>query len=545
MFEFINPGKAFDRSRFDAVAVPLGAPDPFDADDALTAHLTAALTSSWLEFDLRHHVNPDSGRPLQMISYYADDPDTVAWCASHDGAYLATIGIPFVRRLVKIAQHLEKALLPLDLSAGAASARQGATARDEVLTQLLSGEIAVSQPEALEIVAEWPAAGTSGAQVPLGAFALFYDLLRLVWLHEWAHALCGHAAVAKQSLGLQRLHEFSAERAGNALVDGFGYPRNEVFQAMEMHADEFATRYCVGEILWGRDPIGMLAGPDINLTERLVIFNLACSVFAVIWASAEQRYQPGMTFYPPRPPLASDQPEPLFVPFPTTHPPAAFRYMRFRNFEQDLSGQFARRNRGAEQLAFQVDARSFLILNDLAALDPRFYQLKIDSPGPSMTPEVKRLIHYETYLLEILEALAPLLEKAGFVPTVDPSTQGSGVAEMTSSSPMRTRELAQREPSGSVPAQRLSSAEFAQLFELAEQAYGDGALGDARDILHGLIVLDRQFTSAWALLGRVERNAGLMEDARAAFAFALARDPDNGDLAIELARVDQALRALR
>jgi Flp pilus assembly protein TadD len=123
--------------------------------------------------------------------------------------------------------------------------------------------------------------------------------------------------------------------------------------------------------------------------------------------------------------------------------------------------------------------------------------------------------------------------------------QERDVAEKTSPRALTTRELAQREPSGSLPEQKLDNAEFAQLFELAEQVHVNGDLDDARDLLHGLIVLDRQSTSAWALLGRIERDAGLMEDARAAFAFALALEPDNAELTMELARVDQALHAVR
>jgi hypothetical protein len=291
------------------------------------------------------------------------------------------------------------------------------------LAQLLSGETAVSTKEALGIVSAWPKPGKQ-EQRSLGAFAVFYDLLRLVWMHEWAHALCGHAAVAKSTMGLAQMHEFSAARQeARPVPEVGGYPANEVLQAMEIHADEFAVRYLVGAILWGSDPVGDLAGPHINLVERLVIFNLACCVFAVIWSSAEQRYQPGLTYYPPRPPLASNDPEPLYVTFPTSHPPAALRYMRFRDFQGDLTLRFASQNPGAAPLSAQVDAHSFLLLDELADLDPRFYQLRVDTPSISKTPEVKRLIAYEERLLEIGTALTPLLERACFVPTADPTAE--------------------------------------------------------------------------------------------------------------------------
>jgi len=78
------------------------------------------------------------------------------------------------------------------------------------------------------------------------------------------------------------------------------------------------------------------------------------------------------------------------------------------------------------------------------------------------------------------------------------------------------------------------------LLHLAEEGYANHDLDNARSLLHALIVLDRRSTSAWALLGRVERAAGLMEDARAAFSFALELEPHNADVAMELARVNQA-----
>src|SRR5437773_1327983 len=178
-------------------------------------------------------------------------------------------------------------------------------------------------------------------------------------------------------------------------------------QALELHADEFATRYCVGELLWGHDSVGDLAGPDINLVERLVIFSLACCVFGVMWASAEQRYQPGMSFYPKRAPLDSDEPETLYALYPTSQAPAALRYMRFREFQGDLAMQYAMRKPGATTLGVAIDSPSRLVLYELAKLDPRFYRLLADTPGISKTPEVKRLIAYEAHLLKIGAALRP------------------------------------------------------------------------------------------------------------------------------------------
>jgi hypothetical protein len=128
-------------------------------------------------------------------------------------------------------------------------------------------------------------------------------------------------------------------------------------------------------------------------------------------------------------------------------------------------------------------------------------------------------------------------------PDATKTAQEPRVTEQAGSTAMTTRQLAQREPSGSVPADGLTKEQFVQFFALAEQARANGDLDAARDLLHGLITIDRRSSSAWTLLGRVERDAALIEDARAAFAFALGLEPNNKELAMELARIDQALQA--
>lgn len=416
MFDFIYPS-APERAHplYDRLSIALVAPRAHVACNALTRHMDQAMVWAALDLDLRTHRNLATERSFDCASYYADDANTVAWCAMHEGAYLATIGMPFVRRLVKVCQRIADAVLPLMPDGRAAEGRT--IERDAELAALLQGNAAVSEAEALAIVAAWPGADTQGAQIGLGAFALFYDLLRLVWLHEWAHALCGHVALAQEQLGLARLHEFAAERESDATMDGFGFPRYEVLQTLEMHADEFATRYCVGEILWGTDPMGDLAGPSINLIERLVVFNLACCVFAVMWADAERHFLPGETLYPTR----EQQDEGLlFVTTKTSHPPAPLRYLRFRGFERDLVVHYAQHNPSAAQLPLWVDARSFGLLDPLSQLDPRFYGLRAETPVVARTPDMSRLEAYEAHLLEVATALRPQLERCGFVPTVDP-----------------------------------------------------------------------------------------------------------------------------
>jgi hypothetical protein len=286
----------------------------------------------------------------------------------------------------------------------------------EELSRLVAGELDVSPAEADQIVNAWPDANLEGGELPLGPFALFYDLVRLIWAHEWAHALCGHVDVASEMLGFGRLHEFSSDRPGGDVVPELGAPRAEVLQAMESHADEFATRLCVGEILWGHDPVGRLAGPKINLVERMVFFNVACSVFAVIWALQERRYAREDTFFPPPREADPNAPDLLFVPLRSSHPPAVLRYMRFRDFAGQIGSEYA------PQLGPAANATTTSYIDaSLSKMSPHFHHLLTVSPGIARTPTQTRLMAYERHLLEIGVPLGPLLEAHGYVPTADPA----------------------------------------------------------------------------------------------------------------------------
>ena len=418
-FEYIAPSASLDkRPEFDKLSIAVAAPRAYLAQHALADHLLTAMWHPVLDLQVREHVNEPTGTPFQCIAYYADDRDVIAHCLIHDGVHLAMIGAPFVRRLVKICHQLGPVLARRPRVPKRAELATATLERDPVLGQLINGELAVSELEALAIVSSWPSAKAQSLEIELGEYALFHDLIRLIWLHEWAHALCGHVGFAATALGLGQLHEFSADRPGAQTIESVGYPRHEVLQALELHADEFATRYCVTALLWGYDPVGQIAGPKVDLIDRLLIFNVACCVFAVLWSVAEQRFAPGESFYPPRPDLASEEPDPLFQVFKTTHPPAALRYMRFRDFQRDLTWEYGRH--AGPTLSPSVDAASFGFLDTLAEINPHFYDLRNQTPVAVQTPRMKRLTAYEAHLLEIGMVLAPFITATGFRPTVDP-----------------------------------------------------------------------------------------------------------------------------
>jgi hypothetical protein len=391
-------------------------PPPFTDDGPVSKHLVTA--TFWLAAGLgaRNHINLKRQSGFQCVSYYTDAPGVVAYCAGLADGYVAVMGAPFLRRLVKISDLVAPSIRAFIDTPGAEADERVAAEPLEELSELVAGDLDVSQAEADRIVTAWPAPNLEGGELPLGPFALFYDLVRLVWAHEWAHALCGHVDVAAEMLGFGRLHEFSSERPVADVVPELGYPRAEVLQAIESHADEFAARLCVGEILWGHDPVGRLAGPRINLVERMVFFNVACSIFAVVWALQERRYSGEDSFIPPAGGYEADAAESLFVPLRSSHPPAVLRYMRFRDFAGQLGSNYA------PELGPLANATTTRYIDDrLSVMSPHFYHLLYVSPGIARTPIQERLIAYERYLLGIGVPLGPLLEANGYVPTADPT----------------------------------------------------------------------------------------------------------------------------
>ena len=396
----------------DEIPAELAVPEPYIDENPLSEHMANAVRDLAVGLSEREHVNFKSQQPFKCISYYSDDPEVVAYCDGLDHLYFATVGVPFVRRLVGICNRIGPIL---DLGPWFHGPPHGAGAKhqpDETLRRLMAEETSISESKALEIVSSWPSADTASAQLDLGEYALFYDLIRLIWVHEWAHALCGHVSFASRNLHMMQLNEVSADRIKGPLAKEMEYSRAEILQGIEMHADEFAARYCVGQILWGYDPIGRIAGPVVNLGDRLLIFNIACCIFAILWSLLEKKYEPGISFYPSP---ASSDPEASFTLVKNTHPPAALRYLRFRGFQRDLTAKFSKENN--QPLFSYVDGQSYKFLSTLSSLDWHFDELFKITPLLVATPTIEVLEEYEAHLRKVAESFAPMLEELNYIPT--------------------------------------------------------------------------------------------------------------------------------
>jgi hypothetical protein len=416
--DFIGPGEGntSETSLAELAAVP-GLPAPYRKDNLLSKHLRNTVLFQAFEISGQHHINPVTGEEFRCVSYYSEDQKNTAVTSKEDFGYLAVMSMAFVRRLVKIVEKLRPALeqRPRADKSKEKKAEQKLE-QDPELNRLLEGNLQVSEAEALDIVSRWPSP-ESQTQTALDSFTIFYDAIRLIWVHEWAHALTGHATLLQEELGLSRLYEFSTERAGDSLYEQF--PRNEVFQALEVHADEFATRTCIRGILWYSDPVADIAGPFIDLMDRLLHFNVACCIFAIVWALQEKKYSPDDTFRPPLRPLTDEEEGPIFATTTSTHPPAALRYQNFRDFQREITADY-RDAQGQTHLSATVDAYSFQFVLKLGELSPYFYALEVVTPMIGRTPTAKVLGAYADHLVEVSMAIAPKLEQRYYLPTVDP-----------------------------------------------------------------------------------------------------------------------------
>lgn len=103
-----------------------------------------------------------------------------------------------------------------------------------------------------------------------------------------------------------------------------------------------------------------------------------------------------------------------------------------------------------------------------------------------------------------------------------------------------TSDLARNPPGGDLDG-GLDPQSSAQLYELAVRGHATGDDEGARDILHGLVVLNRQDARAWALLGRVEHSLKQLDGACDALTRALNLSRTDWDTALELAEVHAAL----
>lgn len=411
-FNFISPASKdldFYLKKYDFTDKP----KPYCSKTVLTEHLQNALFWGTIEFDLRKHTNTGAGE-INCVCYYSDDPDyPMAECTESNGTYFIHLDMSLVRHFVVVCHYL-KEVLDKRPRTGIRLAEEiyHSIEADPALYQSLKMEGEVSDDLVKQIVSNWPSAFTEYGQVDLGDWSVFYDLLRTIWVHEWAHAVCGHMQFVDKKLGLMAYPEHSAERLSEEKKASLSHPTNEVLQVLEMHADEFSIRYNFDELLYGREPVTVIGGPRIDLTDRILILDTAFCIFCIWSEIVEHRYFPDVTFEP-----SDSSGKEIFAPYPISHPPAALRYLRFRDFQREFALNYDPR------LQITVDSVSFSMLRLLGAACKWFNRLLPITPLLTKTPVMKQLIAYETYLLNVGEEVFPYLDQYNFKPTMLPKRE--------------------------------------------------------------------------------------------------------------------------
>ena len=371
-----------------------GLPAPYAADNILTHHVERAVKGMCLHMTAREHVKADGSRPFRGVSYIADDNSVTVYTRllSREQTVVIVVGAYWLFRLVKIVDGLSG---PLKHRPRAGT--QGPAAKEKAedypdISALLLGSEQVTEREALRIATSWPSPNDMYTETDLGLWAVFYDLVRLVWCHEIAHGLCGHTEFCQNYLRLPRLSESSPERRGSAVIGGIGGTKAEVLQCQEMHADEFSVRFNLLQILYGYDPVGLFVASRVDLIDRLLHLNTAFCVFAILWALEED----------PSRKLPWKE---------ATHPPVGLRYDRFRGFQRELAMMYD------AQLLTSVDAFSFLFLERLAQASPYFAELQVITPLITQTPTTKSLVQYESNLMRLGPAIEAATQPYVYWPT--------------------------------------------------------------------------------------------------------------------------------
>jgi hypothetical protein len=358
-------------SRLDFLGLELFRSVPRLKPHLLDLHVLRALQDIATGLNRRNHRRAD-GQAIDCMSVFIDLMDPCAFSVETGEKSAAFMSVGMVRNLAAIAARLGECLKFIRHTGPRTK-----LAGDSRLGEIMLSRGTCSDPvldEALAAMADPLALGG----VPIGGFAIFYDLIRMVWVHEWAHVMLGHTGFARNVMGLTQLREHSAGRVEAAKETFEGHPLAQILQGFELHADEYAVKYCVGQILEGWDPVGEMMGPEVDLIDRMIAFNLACAVFAIVWSSSES---------------------PTYSVQTATHPPAALRYMNFRDYQREMCIKF---DKG---FAF-VDFASYNLLEIAGELTPEFASVQVITPLVHRTPTMERLEQLSDFLMDLNRSLS-------------------------------------------------------------------------------------------------------------------------------------------
>jgi len=317
--EFVNFLEDKQRLKIFESIKALNLPEPYEAENAILAHMWAIC-----EFDLDclnmaelSPANQDSH--LTIFAYVSNQETANAECFKENGDMYIIISFNLLCKIVLVAKALESIIshrpnlsqtiyyrkdqkqlfdkaIENTLSDYMMNLFRGIQGEDVFgdydenfdiysashLFRLLSDIAPINQSLAIEIADTWvPKYTVSG----FGPHMVFYDVIRLTFIHELTHCIHGHLDIIEDKLGLTSLQESNPSSLSNE-------QENKLIQCMEFEADRVAISVATQQIIKGFDPaIGHFVQEDFELADRYSMLYLSIVIFSASWDIAEKNYR--------------------------------------------------------------------------------------------------------------------------------------------------------------------------------------------------------------------------------------------------------------
>jgi len=303
---FVRPEVSSDCEKLTSfIAQKTHLPTIYSKQNDIIKHTLCAILSDFNHIKSANLVTIDGSKTFNSLSYISFEDCDVARCSIEDGVYIVTVSFSLLCRLILIADQL----YPIIEYKGKLSNEESID--DTRLWNLINENTDVNESVAISIAEKWR---RNYSKSGLGSHIVFYDLVRMIWLHEWSHCIYGHLEIAKSELGLTQLKEHD-------ILNPFSqqnHSKLKTLQSMEFEADKTAISTMVFQILKGFDPaMSLFSKQDTVLSNRLSILNLAVAAFTSLWSIKEIKN--GI----PKPPTSFGLDEIVN----SSHPPAILRYV--------------------------------------------------------------------------------------------------------------------------------------------------------------------------------------------------------------------------
>ncbi|MCW8832627.1 MAG: hypothetical protein OQK03_04855 [Colwellia sp.] len=362
---FYHDSKGSEKVKLDEMIKSNGHfPDVHDTHNTLLTHVNAAISGDLLAINLSKPKRVVDNKPYKALIYITTEVDEVARCTNEGDYYLITLSYSLICRIALIASRLDEVIIcrrekqnfgdEKRADNGSETYQDAELPHDDFLFGLLARSEDINQTDALRVSDSWiPNCKDHG----FGTHMVFYDLVRMIVLHELAHCIFGHLEIVENTLGLMSLQEHEL----NSNQTGLSDKENELLQSIEFEADRIAISSMTAQILVGFDPAWVLfSNADIEIADRLSVLNLSIAIFSSLWDMNE--IKKGISALP----LA----ERVSKIIDSTHPPAKLRYANMSEFMLRNSSGIALKFNISDLAINTVEAKDNLNLKMILNQDP-------------------------------------------------------------------------------------------------------------------------------------------------------------------------------